>query len=136
MTNPVGGVVGPSPAHRTILGPRLGLLMTTAKKAPQDRKPKATENLQVAGVTLSVPADVVKERLTDWDVAEMMAVLQDEDAQPGERLAASVKVLKFVLADDYAQVKADLRAANDGKLTETVMSEFMASLFEAIAPNS
>ncbi|WP_300268623.1 hypothetical protein [Microbacterium sp.] len=110
--------------------------MTTAKKAPQDRKPKATENLQVAGVTLSVPADVVKERLADWDVAEMMAVLQDEDAQPGERLAASVKVLKFVLADDYAQVKADLRAANDGKLTETVMSEFMASLFEAIAPNS
>lgn len=110
--------------------------MAVAKKAPQDRKPKADANLEVMGVTLTVAAEVVKDRLSDWEVAELMAVIQDADSEPGARLAASVKALRFLLADDYAKVKTDLREANDGKLTESVMSEFMSKLFEAIAPNS
>lgn len=110
--------------------------MATTKKVPQDRKPKADANLTVMGVSLSVPAETVRDRLSDWDVAEMMAVIQDSESEPGARLAASVKALKFLLADDYNRVKRELREAHDGKLTETVMSEFMSDLFREIAPNS
>lgn len=110
--------------------------MTVAKKTPQDRKPKATAPVSVMGVELSASVDDIRDRLGDWEVAELMSVVQDNDAEPGARLSATVKALRFLLADDYAKVKTELRAANDGTLTHNTMSEFMSKLFEALAPNS
>lgn len=136
MTNPVGGVVGPSPVHRTILGPRLGLPMTTAKKTPQDRKPKADEALTIEGIGLSATPGAFRDRLQDWEIAEAMADMRDVESDDGTRLAASVRVMRLLLDDEYTAVKRELRAKHDGKLTEQTMAGFMTSLFEAIAPNS
>lgn len=110
--------------------------MATTKKSPQDRKAKVSANVTVQGVELSVSAETVRERLSDWDVAEMMSTIQDDESEPGEKLSASVKVLRFLLGDDYARVKAELRAAHDGKLTQEIVSGFMSDLFGEIAPNS
>ena len=99
---------------------------------PQDHLPKQDGTVTVEGVTLSVPAD----RIKDWDVVESIAVMQDESSTEPEKLVASVRVMRRLFADDYERVKKELRAAHDGTLTADVMGEFLTGVFKELNPSA
>ena len=107
-----------------------------AARKPQDRKPKVTDEVVVQGITLSVPKEKLSERLADWDVIEGIATMNDASASPIDRMVSVSRVLKTLFESDYERVKAELRAAHDGKLTEEIMGDFMRDAFEALSPNS
>lgn len=67
----------------------------------------------------------------DIDFAECMAVSGDEGADGAERLAASVKLMKMALGDEYGRVKRELRERNGGTLTSSQMTSFVVSAIEA-----
>ena len=99
---------------------------------PQDHLNKQNGKVTVEGITLSVPA----ERVKDWDVVEGIAVMQDEASTEPEKLVASVRVMRRLFADDYERVKKELRAARDGELTADVMGEFLTGVFKALNPSA
>lgn len=111
--------------------------MAEAKK-PQDRKPKsdAPATVKVDGITLTVSRDELAERLSDWDVVEGIGVLNDGEALSKDRLVAASRVMRAIFASEYDRVKRELRAKNDGKLTESIMTSFMTDTFKEFAPKS
>lgn len=104
----------------------------TAPKKPQDHKPKISDAVEVMGIKLTVPAD----RLSDWDIAEGIATLQDDAAEQSAKLVASVRVARGVMGEDYERVKKELRAKNGGTLSGDDIADFLKGLFEALNPNS
>ena len=104
--------------------------MATVKK-PQDHKSK-DGSVTVQGIRVTID----KDQVTDWDVVEGIATLQDDSADESEKLVSSVRVMRRLLGGDYGRVKTELRAANDGKLTAEHMGAFLKEVFEALNPNS
>lgn len=85
-------------------------------------------SIEVEGVAL----DVDREALDDWELAEDIAIASDEASGEDEKLAATVRVFRRVYGADYARVKRELRAANDGRLTAETMTGFLSATFEAL----
>lgn len=109
----------------------LNVIEMKEPRKPQDRKPKAG-TITVQGITLSIPED----RVSDWDVVEGVATLQDDATDQPAKLVASVRVMRRILGGDYERVKRELRSAHDGRLDAEHMSLFLKEVFEGLNPNS
>jgi len=98
-------------------------------KAPQDRKPKATENgdrtVTVAGQDWTVPADA----LDDFELLDDLGELENGNAT---RLP---RIMKRLLGDDY---KKALDAIRDdaGVVRIEPAGEFINELLQGLDPNS
>lgn len=99
-------------------------------KKPQDHKPKAG-HVTVQGIKLVIP----EERMSDWDVVEGVATVQDETSDQAQKLVASVRVMRRMFGDDFERVKSELRTANGGRLNAEDMSSFLTEVFGQINPN-
>ena len=82
----------------------------------------------VDGIKVEVTADA----FDDFEITECIADLYDEDADDGAKAAAAVKMYRLVFGADFLRIKRELRAKHDGKLTNEVMSRFMAEVIEAV----
>ena len=107
-----------------------------AAKKPQDRKPKATSEVTVQGITLTVTTDELKKRVADWDVVEGIAEMNDESIVGVRRIVAVTRVMKTLFAGDYERIKVELREQHDGTLNEDIMGEFLRDAFMELSPNS
>ena len=82
----------------------------------------------VDGIKVEVAAD----EFDDFEITECIADLYDEDVDDGAKTTAAVKMYRIVFGDDFPRIKRELRAKHDGKLTNEVMSDFMAKVIKAV----
>ena len=82
----------------------------------------------VDGIKVEVTADA----FDDFEITECIADLYDEESTDGAKTAAAVKMYRIVFGEDFPRIKRELRAKHGGKLTNEVMSEFMAEVIEAV----
>lgn len=99
--------------------------------------PKITKNVMGIDVTLDPRI------LEDWDVLnDLMSLIVDEDdseitpQRSKEMMVGINRLIGSLYGDDFAKIKNDLRKANGGFLTITIISEFINSTFDAFSKNS
>lgn len=79
-----------------------------------------------------IEVKISKDGLDDFETTEAMAVLNDEDATDAERVVAVGKLPRLIFGSQWTRIKRDLRAANDGKLTNEAVSMFIAEAINAV----
>lgn len=89
----------------------------TLKEAAAEKLGKV---LVVNGITIE---NVTAETLNDFDYIEALATLSDDTAEPMEKIRATAAMGPVIFgAKEWKRIKSELRAQNDGRLTnETVM---------------
>ncbi|MTE24827.1 hypothetical protein GJQ66_11495 [Microbacterium sp. ZXX196] len=113
----------------------------TAKKRPQDHKPKAPEKVEITIGDRTVPGkkvvvDGIEVRVPD-EALDDFELLDDirgfQDAQDASRLPSLVRRL---VGAEWKTVMDGLRDKETGRVGVERASTFVMDLFEALAPNS
>lgn len=101
--------------------------MTQGKTLKEAAAEKLGHAITICGVTVT---GIDRERLDDFEILETVMVMNDPDGDKVEKAKATMKFGPLVFgAKQWGEIKAQLRANNDGKLTnETVMTFFYATM--------
>ena len=73
--------------------------------------------------------EIDEKRLSDWEFVKLLAAGEDEDATEGQRLSASVKLVRFMLGKDgekrlIEHVRDDDGIADAGRINEEISAIF------------
>lgn len=84
--------------------------------------------VEVDGISLAVAVDLAD----DYEITEQMVAAADPHATLVEKNAATVRLYRAILGDDYGRVKDELRARNGGSLPNGVMVDFMSKVISSV----
>lgn len=102
--------------------------MPTAKKTPQDHKPKTTETKTVTVQNIEITID--PSVLDDMRLLHLMNKAQKGDAMAMDDVTATI------LADQYDTVLDALTDEKTRRVSTETFAAFISELFEKLAPNS
>ena len=109
--------------------------MASGKTLKEAAAEKLGYSVTICGVTVE---GVTPETLDDFDIFETIAVMNDPCADGSEKLRAIVRFGPAVFgAKQWKQIKTELRAQNDGRLTNETVMEFIGATMSVLkAKNS
>lgn len=109
--------------------------MTEGKTLKDYAAEKFSDSVTICGITVE---GVTHEKVNDFEVLEITAMMSDADADDNERLRAIMSFGPTVYGKkQWKRIKSELRAQNSGNLPNEVVMDFFAATLAAVnAKNS
>lgn len=109
--------------------------MASGKTLKEAAAEKLGHSITICGVTVE---GVTPDTLDDFEIFETIAIMSDPYADESEKLRAITSFGPAVFgAKQWKHIKAELRAQNDGRLTNETVMEFIGATMSVLkAKNS